>query len=234
MKKVLNKGIRRNLSPEESRQPNFILFLMTKVRDTRVYLEYALRSFQQNLVYPVDVFMGILTSLITIFVQVSIWRAIYFVRESVPEATLTQMITYVLLFSAYKLGIAWTPASVFWFIVVLMGATLVQASLMTIPAILAFWFTRSRNLGWLTIGVTHRFMQYPITIYGKFIRIFLTFAIPFAFVSFYPSLYFLNKESLSIFHPLVQYLTPIVGLALFAFTMFLWNQGRKRYQSTGS
>ena len=69
----------------------------SNISTIRVYFEYTIKSFQQNLAYSFDVFMGILTSLITIFVQVSIWRAIYFSRESVPEATLTQMITYVVI-----------------------------------------------------------------------------------------------------------------------------------------
>ena len=142
--------------------------------------------------------------------------------------------TYVLLFSSYKMGITWTFSSVFWFIIVLVGAALIQASLMAIPAILSFWVIRSRNLVRLSIGTLHRFIQYPITIYSKWIRIFLTFAIPYAFVSFYPSLHFLNKQDLSLFHPLVQYLTPILGFILFMFTLFLWKQGLKRYQSTGS
>ena len=78
------------------------------------------------------------------------------------------------------------------------------------------------------------------TIDHKGIQILLTFIVPYGFVTFYPAEYFLNKSGsplfygVTLFDPLFQFGTPIVGVVAFLFSYTLWNLGVNRYQSTGS
>jgi len=75
-----------------------------------------------------------------------------------------------------------------------------------------------------------QFGRYPLTIYDAWVRFALSFVIPFAFASFYPTARFLHRpEFLAYFWavPLVAGISLTVALAL-------WKNGVARYHSTGS
>ncbi len=132
-----------------------------------------------------------------------------------------------------KLNIIWTIGKVMGLILFIFGATLIQAGLMIIAATVCFWFFTSNNLIDATIYGVRSFINYPITIYDKWIQIFLTFILPYAFVNFYPVQYFL-ADKVTVFHSSLNYLTPVIGIIIFVLAILLWNTGINRYQSTGS
>ncbi len=75
-----------------------------------------------------------------------------------------------------------------------------------------------------------QFGRYPLSIYDAWIRFVLSFVIPFAFATFFPTIRFLKRnEFVREFWavPLVAALTVSIALAC-------WNSGVKRYHSTGS
>ncbi len=80
----------------------------------------------------------------------------------------------------------------------------------------------------LTDGGKHM-AQYPISIYRKGIVFVFTFIIPYAFINYYPLLYFLGRTNnmLYLFSPLLVFIFLIPCLLLFNF-------GLKHYNSTGS
>ncbi len=78
------------------------------------------------------------------------------------------------------------------------------------------------------------FIHYPITIYPRGIQFILTFILPFAFMNFYPAAALLGKEIPTGYPAFLPYLSPVVGVLLFALSILLWNWGLKHYQSTGS
>ena len=62
----------------------------------RYFVELAKRELQQAFVYRADWIFGFISSFFIIFIQVSIWKALYSGRGEVAGVTLTEMITYVL------------------------------------------------------------------------------------------------------------------------------------------
>lgn len=140
----------------------------------------------------------------------------------------------VLGISIGSLDISWSASAVVFFILFLLGAFLIQCSMFIIGGALSFWFVNSSQLVDTFIYGIRRFVDYPINLYDTFIRILLTFIVPYAFVNFYPSVYFLNKSGNTLFHPALQYCTPIVGIVLFVLAYRLWSLGIKHYESTGS
>jgi ABC-2 type transport system permease protein len=72
--------------------------------------------------------------------------------------------------------------------------------------------------------------RYPVTIYNKLLRGILTWILPFAFVGFYPSAYFLDPKNWTGF----ALLTPVIGGVFAAMGLTLWNIGVKRYRGAGS
>lgn len=131
-----------------------------------------------------------------------------------------------------RLGISFEIGSFLWLCVVLLGASLIQASAFIATAVPAFWILKSDGLQEIFYKNLEDFIAYPLSIYNKGIQILLTFVLPYGFINFYPSQHFLGKQEL--FHPVFQYLTPVVGLALFAGAYRFWKAGLDVYEGTGS
>jgi ABC-2 type transport system permease protein len=140
----------------------------------------------------------------------------------------------VLVVSMRNLGLVFSLATLFSFLCFLIGAFLIQCSIFIIGGSLSFWFVNSMSVVDTFIYSIRRFIDYPISLYSRIIQFILTFLIPYAFVNFYPAVLFLGKKNESLFHPALQYGTPLVGLMMISLSFFLWRQGLKRYQSTGS
>lgn len=63
----------------------------------RTYLEVAKKAFQNNLVYRIDYIAGLINTLVMIFVNIAIWKAIYQEDEVVGGVQLKIIITYIVL-----------------------------------------------------------------------------------------------------------------------------------------
>lgn len=131
-----------------------------------------------------------------------------------------------------KLGVVLTSIKIVFLIITLISSALIQSSIFLFTATPCFWLVKN-DIG-AVVGNIKNFIQYPITIYQKFIQIFMTVMIPFAFINFYPAQFFLGKNDFSIFHPVFQFLSPIVGVILFLISLKFWSFGINHYKSTGS
>jgi ABC-2 type transport system permease protein len=77
--------------------------------------------------------------------------------------------------------------------------------------------------------------QYPMTIYGEFLRSFFTFVIPMAFINYFPTLWLLNKpDQLSGLIGLLAFAAPFICVLMFAIGVAMWRRGVRHYASTGS
>lgn len=112
-------------------------------------------------------------------------------------------------------------------IMVISGAAIISA-INVITATFGFKTVNSHVIMG-SVNSLQEFAFYPILIYPKFISAILTWVIPYAFASFYPANYFLNKgyEHLSLVSPLIAIFLWIVALKV-------WKFGINNYSSTGS
>jgi ABC-2 type transport system permease protein len=74
------------------------------------------------------------------------------------------------------------------------------------------------------------FAPYPMSIFDGIFRFAFTFILPIGFIAFYPAQFFLRPAEIS---PLF-YLTPVVGIGLFALTYKVWTLGVNNWTGTGS
>lgn len=139
-----------------------------------------------------------------------------------------------------NLPVVWRMSNVAWFAIILIGATMIQASIMILSGSMSFWFVRSSSVVDTAIYGLRRFVNYPLDIYDRWVQVLLTFVIPYGFVAFYPADAFLAKGSSPMFHgltlfaPIFQYGTPLVGCIGFVAAYRTWMYGLKKYESTGS
>jgi ABC-2 type transport system permease protein len=117
---------------------------------------------------------------------------------------------------------------------VVIGGTLIELSINLIVATIAFWFVRVDALRWIVLQLEQEFTRYPIGIYSRGVRLFLTFVFPFAFMNYFPAAYFLRKPEGALgLPPTVGLLTPLVGLTFFAAAYGFWRFGLDRYKGVG-
>jgi ABC-2 type transport system permease protein len=120
-----------------------------------------------------------------------------------------------------------------YFFCALLGGTLLHIGAMIIFGSLSFWTLRSGDLSDILYYNIRAFNQYPLSIFPPFIRISLTYILPWAVINYYPSLVILQKiqttEEL-----VLGILSPLIGISVFLLSLFIFNRGLRRYSGSGS
>ena len=74
------------------------------------------------------------------------------------------------------------------------------------------------------------FGRYPMDIYSGFIRIVLSWVVPFGFATFYPTASVLRGDAYAVY----AWLLPLVTLVSAGLSCWVWSRGVRNYSSTGS
>lgn len=127
-----------------------------------------------------------------------------------------------------------TLQGVLLMVLLTIGGAMIQSAAFIASSTMSF-FTIGNNpvMDFLMYDVRD-FTHYPIIIYPKGLQFILSFIVPFAFMNFYPAAALLGKEIPEGYPVILPYLSPAVGVLLFALSIMLWNWGLKHYKSTGS
>ena len=140
----------------------------------------------------------------------------------------------VLSFALLALDIAWTPGRAAAFVVMLVAGTAIFSSIWVIASSLAFWIIEAGELmNSFTYGSQFA-TQYPLHVMTTWLRRFLTFVVPAAFVNYFPSLYVLGKEDPFGAPAWVRFASPLVAIALVLLARITWSTAVRHYRSTGS
>lgn len=135
----------------------------------------------------------------------------------------------VLIISLIKLKITWSISKVITLILMLLSAIIIFFSIFILAAAYCFITIQGlevRNV--FTAGGKHM-AQYPIGIFKKGFIWFFTFIIPYAFVNYYPLLYFLDKEK-----NVLYTVSPLIVFIYLIPCIIIFYKGTKRYSSIGS
>jgi ABC-2 type transport system permease protein len=68
----------------------------------------------------------------------------------------------------------------------------------------------------------------------SWLRRFVTFVVPLAFINYYPTLYILGRSDPLGLPDWVRLLSPVAAIAMVLAARTVWSLGVRRYQSTGS
>lgn len=130
--------------------------------------------------------------------------------------------------SSLALGLAWTPASLFYLVVAVLSGGAIFIALNLLTAVSAFWIMDSIPLTQIIFN-THEFARFPLTIYSRGIGVLLTWLIPYGFASYYPASHLMGREV-----GWLAWAGPVVA-AFFLFIAYrFWLFGLRHYGSTGS
>jgi ABC-2 type transport system permease protein len=139
----------------------------------------------------------------------------------------------VLVYALGALTIPWDAGRVVMLVVMVPTAIVIFSSIWTIGACLAFWTTDG---GEFTNAFTYggNFLaQYPVDILGAWLRRFLAYVVPLAFVCYFPSLYLLDKPDPLGLPRLVEFSGPLVAAACVVVAAAVWRFAVRHYRSAG-
>lgn len=156
----------------------------------------------------------------------------HLISERFQPDAFGEIIIGVVIFGYAYMKLALSFALIDWLFIVIaiLSATVIYTSIKLIGASIALWTKKSGNFLQIIYQLSE-FASYPMTIFSGFIKFLLTFIIPFAFIAYVPSTYFVKGDS---------GLYAIGGVILIA-TLFwsfayqiVWKNGLKAYESTGN
>jgi ABC-2 type transport system permease protein len=132
-------------------------------------------------------------------------------------------------------GVRIDLAFVLYVPLVVVGGALIDFGIQLAIATASFWIIRIDTLRWVVMSLEQDFTRYPISIYTRAVRFFLSFVFPFAFMNYFPATYLLHKTDGALaLAPAVGLLTPVVGAVWFLLSYAFWRIGLDHYQGTGS
>ena len=165
------------------------------------------------LVRPMNTLFAVL------FEQVSV---VYYLEELIAS-----VVMIALVIAHYSISIQMTNAIMG--VLVLMFGVMIYNCVYGTVTFLAFWFGQVGTFRAIIFGLAES-KQYPLSIFPNGLRLFLTYIIPVAFISYYPAAIFLGKIRVN-----VVLLGKMLVLMLVVFTLFnlVWHKGLKRYEANG-
>jgi ABC-2 type transport system permease protein len=132
-----------------------------------------------------------------------------------------------------NLGLRWSVGQWAFFALAVLSGAVIETCIVWIMGMLAFWTGRSRSLFYFTLRFNVLTQQYPMDVFGKWFRVFVTGFLPLAFMNYHPLTILLDKpNALGIAG--LGFLSPLVAAALVALGSFVWRKGLASYASSGS
>jgi ABC-2 type transport system permease protein len=128
----------------------------------------------------------------------------------------------------FHVEVDWSPLTVVIGLVLLASAGAIHLSIITITNAAAFWIPGPHPFLAITVHTFEDMVKYPLTIYGTGLRAVYTFVVPFAFVTFFPVTWLLDRSA-----GWVGLLTPLVAVYCVWLARTVFRHGLRRYDSSG-
>jgi ABC-2 type transport system permease protein len=139
----------------------------------------------------------------------------------------------VLVYALAALDLHWTVGRAAMLAVSIPAAIVIFSSIWVVGGCLAFWTTDG---GEFTNAFTYggNFLaQYPVDILAAWLRRFLAYLVPLAFVSYFPALYLLDKPDPLGLPAFLEVSSPLVAVGAALVTGLVWRSAVRHYRSAG-
>ena len=165
-----------------------------------------------------------------------------------PRATLFQVVTsdfqlrrlgkaaqavIVLGYAIAANDVEWTPGRVVVLVLTIVSAVVLFSAIWVAVICIVFWSVEgTETANTFTYGGQY-FSQYPINVYDEWLRRFLGYVVPTAFVAYFPALYILDKPDPLGLPRLLQCASPLVAVAAVVVARLAWRTAVRHYRSAG-
>jgi ABC-2 type transport system permease protein len=130
--------------------------------------------------------------------------------------------------------VVWTPDKAAVLVLAIASGITIFFCVLVLSAAFCFWTVEGKEATHVFSygGVT--LVDYPLDVYADWLRRFVTFVLPLAFVSYYPALYLLDRPDPFGLPDAARLLSPLAALVMSGLAWAAWSRGVRHYQSTGS
>lgn len=162
--------------------------------------------------------------------------ALQFMFTQVRVAILGDVIGAAVLLGAgiRQAEIDWTPGKVVFLVLAVIGAGLVRGAFDMLGASLIFRTLSGGYMQWMTEMAFKQFGAYPLDIFTRRLRNFLTWVIPVAFVAWVPAAVLLDRTEELPFPAWIAWCTPLLGVVMMTAAWWIFLRESRQYQSSGS
>lgn len=145
---------------------------------------------------------------------------------------LGQLVLGVVVFvmASDRTDLVWSPGKVAFLTLVVASGTVMIGAINFLVNLIAFWEPSAQSAIPTFFALIIDFAKFPLDIYNVLIRGLITVVIPYAFITYFPALVLLDKESSIRW---LGYLTPFVTAVVVMVTAAIWRLGINRYQGVG-
>ena len=125
--------------------------------------------------------------------------------------------------------IAWSAGLVLAFIGLTLSGMALRIALAVAANAASFWLKMPFPMFAMALWQVGDLARYPLGIYGVTMRVLLGAAVPFAFAGFFPAAWMLNRGG----YAWLGAFAPLVAIAAWVVTVFIFRRGLRRYESAG-
>ena len=136
-------------------------------------------------------------------------------------------------FGISQLHISVTVLTIVQIVCGILGGACVQGGVLLLFTAASFYLINNPLSGNF-YGNIRPLIEYPISIYPRFLQFLLSTLIPLAFVSFYPVQQITGRQDFGLFPPVVRHLSLPVGIVFLLIAYAVWRVACRHYTSTGS
>lgn len=135
---------------------------------------------------------------------------------------------------AIRAPVDWTPALVVYLLAAIIAGGLVEAGIQTFLCGLNFPLGNTQSIRIFADDMLTRFSGYPLTMFGRYGLISLTFLFPMAFIAFFPATVALGRVDEVPLPDWLIYGAPVAGPIVMAGGLAFFNYMTRFYSSPGN
>lgn len=140
----------------------------------------------------------------------------------------------ILIYALRELSIDWNPVRLLVFAAMLASAFVIFCAIWVATNSVAFWTIDGREVANSVTYGGNFLTQFPMHIYGTWMRRIFGYLIPLAFVNYFPSLYILGKDDATGAPGWFRFASPLAAALSVVVARFVWRAAVRHYRSTGS
>jgi ABC-2 type transport system permease protein len=132
------------------------------------------------------------------------------------------------------LDVAWTAGRAGMVVVAVVAGAVIYAGVWIAFVTVAFWLVDSVEVANAFTYGGQFLAQYPVNIFGPWLRRLVVFVVPIGFVAYFPALYVLGKEDELGLPGGLRFASPLVAAVTCVAAGLVWRVAVRHYRSTGS
>lgn len=139
----------------------------------------------------------------------------------------------VLIVALVQLDVDWTLGRALALPLAIVSGVVIYAGVWIALATVAFWIVDAIEfVNAFTYGGNY-LSQYPLPIFGRWLRGMMIFVIPIGFVAYFPALYLLDRPDELGLPDALRYASPLIAVAVALVAHLVWTNAVRHYRSAG-